>query len=167
MKDTTKENWLGSLLWGLALGTAIAAAGVVFCYLLLVAYHRAMETRGWAETPCEVFASEVREFKPTPHSPMNYKADIQYSYFFGDKQFEGNRVRRGDGASGNRSKAEKVVEAFPVGDSVCWVDPAAPENAVLRHTSKAALYSIWFPGLFVLGGVGIMVAAVRNAVTRK
>jgi len=167
MTAITKGNRLGSLLWGLALGAAITAAGAVFCYLLLLAYHRAMETRGWTETPCEIFASEVRDFKPTPHSPVNYKADIQYSYFSGGKQFEASRVRRGDGASGNRSKAEKVVEAFPVGETTCWVDPAAPGNAVLRHTSKAALYSIWFPGLFVIGGLGIMVAAVRNAVRGK
>ena len=158
----SKHNRLGSLLWGLALGAAVAAAGGVFCYLLTVAYQRAMETRGWTETPCEIFASSVREFRPTPHSPMNYEAAVQYSYFFDGKQFEGRRVRRGDGAGGNRAKAEKVVAAFPVGPATCWVDPADPEGAVLDHTSKAALYSIWFPGLFVVGGIGIMVAAVRN-----
>jgi hypothetical protein len=162
----TKGNRLGSLLWGFFLGAAIAAAGGVFCYLLTVAFQRAMETRGWTETPCEIYASSVREFRPTPHSPMNYEAQIQYSYFFDGKQFEGSRVRRGDGASGNRSKAEKVVGAFPVGETTCWVDPTTPENAVLRHTSKGALYSIWFPGLFVIGGIGIMVAAVRNAFRR-
>jgi len=156
-------NRLGSLLWGLALGAAVAAAGGVFCFLLSLAYQRAIETRGWTETPCEVFSSGVREFRPSPNSPMNYEAAIQYTYFFDGKQFEGHRVRRGDGAGGNRSRAEKVVAAFPVGPATCWVDPEAPREAVLRHTSKAALYSIWFPGLFVIGGLGIMVAAVRNA----
>jgi len=34
---------------------------------------------------------------------------------------------------------------------------------VLQHGSRAALYSIWFPLLFVLGGFGMLRGALRRA----
>jgi hypothetical protein len=43
---------------------------------------------------------------------------------------------------------------------VCWLDPDLPEMVVLKKDSKAALYTIWFPFLFIIGAVGMIYSAL-------
>jgi hypothetical protein len=43
---------------------------------------------------------------------------------------------------------------------MAFVNPAQPDFAVLKPDTKAAGYSIWFPLLFVVGGLGIVVRAI-------
>jgi hypothetical protein len=45
---------------------------------------------------------------------------------------------------------------------VCFVNPADPSFAILEKDSKAVIYTIWFPGLFVVGGLGMAVQALRK-----
>jgi hypothetical protein len=46
--------------------------------------------------------------------------------------------------------------------TVCYVNPSDPTIAILKHGTRAALYSIWFPLLFVVGGLGIAWTAIRR-----
>ena len=44
---------------------------------------------------------------------------------------------------------KEYIEDYAVGtETTCFVDPDAPERAVLKKDSKAALYTLWFPCLF-------------------
>ena len=43
---------------------------------------------------------------------------------------------------------------------MAYVNPSDPDFAVLKPDTKAAGYSIWFPLLFVVGGLGITVRAI-------
>lgn len=52
--------------------------------------------------------------------------------------------------------------------TMAFVNPTEPNFAVLKPDTKAAGYSIWFPLLFVVGGLGIVVRAiVRRARDRR
>ena len=42
-----------------------------------------------------------------------------------------------------------------------YFDPDDPQLSVLKRDTKASLYSIWFPFLFVVGGAGMVFSAVR------
>lgn len=67
----------------------------------------------------------------------------------------------------NQSKAQRIVERYPVGsEDTCWVNPQNPKQTVLKHNSKAVLYTIWFPGLFVIAGLGIAVGSNRAHLRR-
>ncbi|MEM1444175.1 MAG: hypothetical protein AAGF67_17645, partial [Verrucomicrobiota bacterium] len=58
-------------------------------------------------------------------------------------------------------KLKKHIERYqPDTNLVCYVDPKNPDFAVLKKDTKAALYSIWFPGLFVVGGAGMILTAL-------
>ena len=60
-----------------------------------------------------------------------------------------------------------MVALHPPGArSVCYVNPASAGEAILEHASKAALYAIWFPLLFVLGGGMMAWRAVRKKDSR-
>jgi hypothetical protein len=45
----------------------------------------------------------------------------------------------------------------------CFVDPQNPQLAILKPDSLAPGYSIWFPGLFMIAGLGITFNALIHA----
>jgi hypothetical protein len=162
MRDPVK---LRSALGGVFFGALVAAMGAFFVYLLLIGVQRAKETRAWTETDCVISKSEVVEARRSPNSPPAFRAVVEYEYTIGGEQFLGTKVKRVDGATSHVKRAEEVVEKYPLGARIsCWVDPEDPERAVLRHNTMAPLYALWFPGLFVVAGVGIAVTAVRRFV---
>jgi hypothetical protein len=163
MNEGTPVNFF-SVIGGLVFGLLIAAMGGYFVFALYVGGQRAKQTRLWAETPCLILSSRVEERRPTPNSPMQYLAVVEYEYTFDGATRRGKRIKRVEGPTSHRQRAEAKVADFPVGASaVCWVDPHAPQEVVLRHDSMAPLYTIWFPGLFVVGGAGIAVRALMGA----
>jgi Protein of unknown function (DUF3592) len=135
------------------MGLFIALAGLLFTGVLWRSYQRAMETRAWIETPCRIVSSVVLSEHPTPHSPMAYRLGLQYEYDFNGKRHVGTKVKRVEGESPHKDKIEALADEYPTGrKTVCFVNPAMPAEAVLQHATRAALYSIWFPLLFVVGG---------------
>ena len=48
-----------------------------------------------------------------------------------------------------------------------YVNPADVNFTMLKPDSKAAGYSIWFPMLFVIGGLGIAIRAIRSELRGK
>lgn len=144
--------------WLAGVGLSLSLAGMLFTAVLWKSHQRAMETRRWVETPCRILSSVVLSDRPTPHSPMAYRLGLQYEYEFKGVRHIGHKVKRVEGGSPHKEGAEELAHDFPAGrKTVCFVNPARPEEAILRHATKAALYSIWFPMLFVVGG-GVMAA---------
>jgi hypothetical protein len=150
--------------WLAAMGVFLALAGLLFTGVLWRAYQRAAETRAWIETPCTIVGSTLRSERPSPNSNIAHRAEIRYVYDFAGQTRTGTRVKRVDGPTTHEDRARATLEAYPVGlQTQCYVNPAAPGETVLKHGTRAALYSIWFPLLFVVGGLGM----ARNAVRRK
>lgn len=131
-------------------------AGLLFTWVLWRSYQRAMETRAWIETPCRIISSVVLSEHPTPHSPTAWRLGLQYEYENGGARHIGTKVKRVEGSSPHKDKIEALGDTYPAGrKTVCFVNPARPQEAILEHATKAALYAIWFPLLFVIGG-GVM-----------
>lgn len=154
---------LPSLLGGLVIGGTLAAMGALFVYALLgLGYAKAVDSDGWEETPCTIVKSEVKTERATPHSPgLSHELEIEYHYEFGGKSYQSTRYRRIATRSAHQSKMEAIASRYPVrSQAVCYVDPVNPADAVLKKDTKAVGYTAWFPGLFVIGGLGIMIASV-------
>lgn len=144
------------------MGLFLACAGLVFTGVLWTAYQRAAETRTWEAVPCVVVTSKLSAKRPTPNSNIAYRPEIQYRYEFSGKSYTGHRLKRVDGATSHEDRARATLETYPVGlETTCYVNPAQPDFAILKHGTKAALYSIWFPLLFVVGGIGMAWTAWR------
>ncbi len=162
MNEGKSVNFI-SVIGGFVFGLLIALIGGYFVFALYVGGQRARKTRSWVETPCLIVKSEVTERRPTPNSPMQYLAAVEYEYTFRGTARRGKRIKRVEGATSHRQRAEQKLADFPVGSSaICWVDSDAPQEVILRHDSMAPLYTIWFPGLFVVGGAGIAVRALMG-----
>jgi len=149
-------------LWLAALGMSLAVAGAVFTWVLYTAWQRAEETRRWTPTPCLIVASRLEKERPTPNSNPVFKPEVRYNYTFAGKAMTGTRIKRVDIASQHEDMARKKIEPYAVGaETTCFVNPVQPDMAVLKHDTRAALYSIWFPLLFVFGGLRIAWGVIR------
>ncbi|HYF33848.1 MAG TPA: DUF3592 domain-containing protein [Prosthecobacter sp.] len=149
--------------WLVAMGLILALAGAGFTWGLYVAWQKAEETRRWTATPARIVSARVVSERPSPHSNVAHAPEIRYRYDFGGRSYTGAKIKRVEGPTAHESEAQKKVEAYPVGMEVtAYVNPADPGQAVLQHSSRAALYSIWFPLLFVAGGGGMAWGALRR-----
>lgn len=149
--------------WWLAfLGLVLAVAGTAFVGILWTAWQRAEETRHWQPVPAQVLSSQVVLVQESPSSPQKYRIVVRYRYEVAGKPYVSERIRRVNGPKGNRDDAEALREQYTPGQAVtCYVRPDDPAFAILKHDTRAALYTIWFPLLFVVGGLRMAWGAVR------
>jgi len=153
----------GSRIIKSGIGMVLMVAGAFFMFLLWRAYELAEETRHWITTPCIVLSSQVLSERGTPNSPMKHRAGIRYSYAFAGKTHISTHIRRVEGWSANSGKAAATVTAYPAGMATqCFVNPAQPDFAILEHSTRAALYTLWFPMLFFVGGAGMIITSLKK-----
>jgi hypothetical protein len=156
------RSTLGGRLFLAGIGLALALVGGFFCWLMWRSFARAHEMREWPQVPCVVLESEVEERKIDASSPAEYRFKIEYGYEWQGKALtSGHWTWRGSPWSSVREKAQELVDQYPAGSRVSgYVNPQQPEFAVLKPDSQAPGYSIWFPALFVVGGLGIAFRAL-------
>lgn len=155
--SSASDSSLSGRLWLAGMGLFLAVAGSVFTWVLWTAWQRAEETRRWEATPCRIISAQVASERPTPHSNLAYRAEVRYSYAYKGQSLTGSRIKRVDSPTQHEDNARKKLEEYPVGkETTCYVNPAQPDQTVLKHDTRAALYSIWFPLLFVFGGLGML-----------
>lgn len=167
MTASTHTNAAGR--WFLiVLGMVLAMLGGVFVWLMARSFQRAWEMRAWPKIPCVILVSEVAEFKHDEISGMEFRQLLNYGYEWQGVAHTSNHLTwRDNPSSSSRELVESRVAEFPVGKStVCHVDPANPAFAILKPDSLAPGYAIWFPGLFVIGGLGIVWRAATNRPSR-
>lgn len=154
----------GAKLIKVLMGLFLVVAGSIFVGVLWNSYQRAEETRHWTPAEAVIISSVLITDRPTPHSPLYYTADLRYRYTLEGKTWEGTHIQRVEGPSSSRDKADAKVKKYPAGKVVtCYVNPVRKDVAVLEHSTRAALYSLWFPCLFVVGGVGIIWGTLRRS----
>ncbi len=145
-----------------ALGLALAMIGSVFVWLLGRSFLRALEMRAWPEVACVVLTSDIEERIHDPQSQPEFRHNLSFGYEWQGEPRSGDHLTlRGSGWSSKRDVIAKRQAEYPEGAATtCRVDPANPDFAVLKPDSLAPGYSIWFPGLFVIGGLGIALKAL-------
>jgi len=133
----------------------------------------------WTAVPCRIVRAEVVE--EARHG--RFVPQIEYTYRLGEQTYTADSYTRQPKRFERYSKAAAIVARYPVGsEQRCYVDPDQPSRAVLVHES------LWFglfgliPLLFMIIGLGGLVAlwrprksktepisdtAVRPAVKRK
>ncbi|MDF1823170.1 MAG: DUF3592 domain-containing protein [Verrucomicrobiales bacterium] len=152
---------LAGRLWKIAMGLVLVTVGSLFVYYLWGSYERAAKMDLWVETPCLITSMSVDDSELNQRGMPKYIMEVRYAYEFGGKEFTGDRIKRLPIEASDPRKLKKHIERYQKNTQlVCFVDPAEPSSAVLKKDTKAALYSIWFPGLFILGGGGMILSAL-------
>ncbi|MEY3394837.1 MAG: hypothetical protein RL346_1073 [Verrucomicrobiota bacterium] len=153
----------GGMVFLVLMGLAIAAIGALFTLLMWNSYTRAVEQHAWPQVDGVVLSSVMEEWLEHDFTPPEYRLNILYGYEWKGERKTGSRFDfRGNPKYNKREKIEKLLEAYPAGKKIrVYVKPDDANFAMLKPDSKAAGYSIWFPLLFVFGGMGIVVRAIR------
>lgn len=152
-------------LWLGVMGVFLITVGVFFTWRLWLSYEKARVTRGWTPVPCRIVSSRVVSERPTPGSDNAHRAEVRYEYEINGLKHGGARIRQVEAAPTRHLDAahETQIQYPPGSMRTCFVNPANPDEAVLEHSTRAALYSIWFPLIFVTGGIGMLRGASRRA----
>lgn len=154
----------GARVYLTVIGLLLALAGSVFTWLMWRSFDRAREVEGWPSVPCVILRSEAEERQIDPGGPVERRFGVLFGYEWQGKAFESERLRlRGSPWTGKAEGIAELLEKYPVGARTeCRVDPEDPSMAVLERESKGPGYSLWFPVLFVVGGLGIVAGAWRR-----
>ena len=149
----TRSGRLAARLWTVALGLMLASAGVGTCWYLWATYQKAKTFDNWEQVPCEIFASTIDRSGKSQHGMTKYELKVSYRYDYAGESRTSNRVKRLPVTSLSEKEIEEKAKPYPVGlETTCLVNPENPNYSVLKADSKAALYTIWFPGNLCGGG---------------
>ena len=146
------------------IGLLFCVAGGAFTLLMWRSFDRASGQRDWGETECTIVESRIAQRKIGSDVEMEYNSAVLYGYSYEGKAYTSERYSlRGAPWSSSETRAEWRVARFAVGTAhSCYVDPEDPSSAVLKLDSRAPGYSLWFPLIFVAGGTGMMIGALRH-----
>lgn len=150
------------------MGLFLILAGTFFAWRMWLSYDKAQVTRRWTEVPCRIVSSRLVSERPTPNSAPAHRVEVRYEYEINGARHSSQRVRQVEAAASQHLEdVRQKQQGYPPGaEKICYVNPQAPDEAVLEHASRAALYSIWFPLLFVVGGVGMVWGILRQKRTQ-
>lgn len=153
----------GGAVFLFMMGLFLLFLGGGFCWLLWAGFSKASATRSWIETPAKILESRV-EVRHRLGANTEFRWDVAYEYTHDGAEFVSKLdTPRGAKWTQHRKAVEQSVADFPQGsETVCFFNPEMPEVAILKHDSKAAGYSVWFPALFAIGGLGIMFGATKS-----
>lgn len=145
------------------MGLLLIGAGSFFAWRMWLSYEKAQATRGWTPVACHIVSSKVVSEKPTPHSEPAHRVEVCYEYEIKGVRHRSTRIRQVEAAPTSQlaDAREKQMNYPPGALRTCFVNPANVEEAILEHATRAALYSIWFPLLFVVGGLGMLRGAMK------
>lgn len=154
----------GSRVYLSLIGLMLAVAGGLFTVLLWKSFQRARDVESWPVVPCVILRSETDERQIDPNSGIERRFAVLFGYVWEGAPRESDLVTlRGSMWTGKQDVVQAYLDRYPEGSKQeCHVNPADPRIAVLEKESKAPGYSIWFPLLFVVGGIGIMAGAWRR-----
>jgi hypothetical protein len=159
-KDTGK---LAGRFFVCMIGIMLVLVAVLFEWLMLRSYLKAKETREWPQAEAIVTRSRVEERHISGSAP-EARLNLRYKYDYnGQSYICGNITPRGSKWSRERTTVTSLLAEYPAGSAhQAWINPEYPDVAILKHDTKAAGYTLWFPAVIMVGGCGIIWGGVRN-----
>lgn len=153
----------GGRLFLCMIGLMLITVGGAFEWLMWRSYQHAKESRSWPQVEATVLRSDIDE-RQIQGSPREYRLNLLYGYSYGGKEITTNQFSpRGPKWTKKEDNVAQLIQEYPVGSiQTAWVNPKRPEGAILTHDTKAAGYTLWFPALFILGGLGMIYGAMRK-----
>src|SRR5215471_6873722 len=133
------------------------AFGALFSWFALKQIAQTVRTWSWKTVECSIAQSSVRESASKDADNRKFQFDVSYSYVFGGAEFTSHRYRfnPNSGAFSDYTDAARLTVAYPPGgNSVCYVNPNDPHEAILKRNSLWSLVTILIPLVFVAIGVG-------------
>jgi hypothetical protein len=121
-----------------------------------------IQAQKWEPTPCVITDSRV--VSSASSDGTTYRVDVKYAYTFRGRKYEAARYDFSVGSSSGRARKQAIVDRYPRGSATtCYVNPAAPGEAVIERGFNRGLLIGLFPIPFLLVGVFGFIFAPRMA----
>jgi hypothetical protein len=147
-------------IWFSLFGLLFAGIGVVVFWLFLRDAMAGMKTLAWRKTECVITASSVRPKPQDDQSSGDFSFEVKYRYTVGGEQFTSDQYERNPTTFEDYGEAARLVEKYSAGSSaICYVNSAAPGQALLVRYNLFSLLLVLFPLLFIAFGGAILYAA--------
>ncbi len=155
---------MGGFLYLAFIGLFLAVVGGAFVLILGRGYLKAKETEAWERVSAVIVVSQVGVRSLGPSIPEEFTHELVYEYEVDGEIYRGERLqRRKNPFFKEQAKILPELERWKVGQKVeAFVNPENAEEALLEHETKAPGYSIWFPALFFVGGIGVILRALSK-----
>ena len=159
---------LGAKVFLSLFGLVFMSMGLLFVGLIVRDAISGMQTWRWQRTDCVISASGVATWNQGGRSAGGFHVDVKYHYTFGGQEFTSDRYERKGANFQDYGKAARLAQKYRTGShAVCYVNPAAPAEAVLARSEfflpRFFLYLLVFiPMIFVVVGGEIMYSAWRG-----
>jgi hypothetical protein len=163
-----KPTGSGSLGCIIPFGLLFAAIGcVAFYFVTLRPLLRASASSGWAQVPCVILSSEVE--RKSDSDGATYRVAVRYRYTWSGRAYEGDRYDFTTGSTNiGVKRMHAAVAALPPGkQTLCYVDPASPDSAVLTRQTGSAVWLGALTLLFPLFGLGMIFLTWRSQKTDR
>lgn len=151
-------------LWGLRIfGLVFMLVGGGFIYGIGInPWLAARAAENWQEVPCKITVSRVDSHR-TSKGGTSYSLEILYEYMVNGQPYSCDRFNFSPATSGGRSSSAEASRQYPVGrQTVCYVNPADPTDAVLLKEGGLSWFAL-IPGFFFL--VGLLIFANAGKAT--
>ncbi|MEI9894352.1 MAG: DUF3592 domain-containing protein [Chthoniobacter sp.] len=136
--------------------------GLTFFYMATIQpVLQAIAGLRWLETPCTVDSSRVVvHHSSSARSGPTYSIEVVYHYRCEAATYTSKRYQFSNGSSSGKDRKQRIVDQYPPGrQTVCYVNPANPAEAVIQRGLNVEMAFGFFALPFVLvGGFGLYFA---------
>jgi hypothetical protein len=139
----------------------VVGSGIVY-FATVLPLQQVMAARGWRETPCVIDASRVVKAGDLKHDTQSYRAEIFYAYTVGNTHYTTSKYQFDSGGSDGKEDKQRIVDQYPPGrQTVCYVNPTNPGQAVLNRKPNSEMFYGLVGLLFAIFGLVGLVSSFR------
>ena len=140
----------------------LIAGSLFFYWVTLNPLRQVFAARSWQETPCTVISSKVAKVAGPQHGAQAYKVDIFYHYSVGNTRYTTSHYQFASGGSSGQTDKQKIVDQYPAGrETVCYVNPANPSQAVINRAPNSEMFYGLIGLIFAVIGVVGLISSFR------
>ena len=154
-RSTIQSQKTGGKIGGILVGGVFLAIGLGLFYVLgVLPFMKTMQAKHWVETPCRIISAKVDSHRSSDGDGTSYSIDITYEYQVDGKVYRSDRYDFVEVRNGFDGRKRKVVNRYKrMADSVCYVNPGDPSEAVLVRGLTMGNAVVLFPLFFVVVGI--------------
>ena len=150
-------------LFGSAFFLIFFAAGTFFAAAMLKDLRADWQTYGWTRTDCKIVSAEVSQVTGRSGGVGDYEPVVTFRYKFAGEDHQTTGLWRKHTTYQDYGQAADWVAKYPPGaDSICYVNPEAPTQAILHRANLWTVFILLFPMVFMTIGAGGIYAIWRR-----
>ncbi len=133
--------------------------GMGMCvFMTILPVYWTFHARNWIEVPCKILSAEVERHSDSDGSDT-YSIEVTYRYTVDGTEHIGDHYNFDFGSSSGRSGKQNVVDELNRNrDTVCYVDPDDPSQAILNRNIPTVVWFGFISVPFILVGAGGLLA---------